>query len=296
MLWNRASIRAVTLRGMEQPTDDKVCDNTECAVRIGRELRCNTVIVGSVVKFGRLVTISARAVDVNSGGIAADWVAESFTGEEGLWSAVRDLADEVTASGTELPKGEVRPHDTELRADLMFEDFESSFTLGAGLPLRGLESGKRDCHTEDEVTTCFEYTARLDWLAEIGLWARLKDSRWSLGFKAGGASAKTTLAITLRTPSYSDSAYAEDGGFNYYLCPILGYVLYESNAGRIMVAGGVGYRDFSDDSEVDKAFSSSGISIRLFPLRVDLTYWHGFDSESLLKDVVTVNLGVGTGF
>jgi hypothetical protein len=295
-LWNRTIVNEAARSIMEHHSEGRVCEEIGCAVEVGIEIGCNTVIVGSVSRFGKLVTISARAIDVNSEAVAGAWAAESFTGEAGVPAAVRDLAEQMIASGGMLPRGEVRLRDTGRKENLVFEDFETSSALGAGLGIQGLESTRHTCAAGDEATTCYENTARLNWLAEIGLWARLKNSRWSLGFRAGGVSAKTTWTIRLETSSYSDFARGTDSGFNYYLCPLLGYVLYESRAARVMAAAGAGYRDFSDESQVDKAFSSAGLSVRVLSIRLDLAHWHGFDSESLLKNMVTISLGFGTGY
>jgi TolB-like protein len=295
-LWNRAVVSRTTRNIMDEQYGGPVCEEIGCAVRIGAELGCNTVIVGSVSKFGRLVTVSADAVEVSSQSIAGTWIAESFTGEAGLPEAVRHLAEQVAASAASLPRGEVRPPEPARKEDLLFEDFEMSFALGAGFGLHGLESSKRKCRTDGEATVCLGNTASFTWLAEIGLLTRLKKSKWSLGLRAGAASAKTTWEISVEADAYSDFASGEDSGFNYYLYPVLGYVLYEARTARIMLAAGVGYRDFSEESEVGKAFSSAGLSVRVFPVRVDLTYWHGFASESLLRDMVTSYVGFGTGF
>jgi hypothetical protein len=39
-----------------------------------------------------------------------------------------------------------------------------------------------------------------------------------------------------------------------------------------------------------------GLALRILSLRADIVYWRGFDSESLLNDLVTLDMGFGIGF
>jgi hypothetical protein len=235
------------------------------------------------------------AVDVNSESGVETWTAESLTGEEGVPDAVRDLARQIVKAKGELPRGELK-YEPARRGDLVLEEFETSFSLGAGLGLHGHESSKRGCDTADTATTCYDNTAKIRWQADVGLWARLKGSRWCLGLGAGAAASEATWMNSFESPSGSDSVQGEDSGFNFHFYPRLGGIVFESKTTRIMAFGGVGYRNFSDESNVDNSFAATGLALRILPVRIDLTYWHGFDSESLLRDMVTVNLGFGFGF
>jgi TolB-like protein len=294
-MWSRSKVAQVTTSIVEDYHSIWTCEDIECAVRVGRELGSNTVVIGSVSRLGQLVTVSAQAVDVNSESVVEAWSAESLIGEEGVPAAVRDLARQIVKAKARLPRGELRYRPAR-QGDLVLEDFETSFSLGAGLGLHGHESSKRGCDFADTSTACYANTAEIRWQAEIGLWARLKGSRWCLGLGAGAVSSETTWMNSFASPSCLDIARGEDSGFNFHVYPRLGGIIFESKTARIMAFGGVGYRDFSDESNVDNSFAAAGLGARILPVRMDLTYWHGFDSESLLRDMVTMNLGFGFGF
>jgi hypothetical protein len=302
-LWSRTKVAEVTANTVQGYHEFWICDQADCAVLVGRELPANAVIIGSVTRFGRLITIEAEAVDMNSGQIAGTWVTESFTGEEGIPAAVSDLAGKIISDRGRFPRGEVRytPREPVQEEDLLFEDFQMSFSLGGGLGLSGQESSRFVCSIADPsptdtATVCWENTAEIRWVAELGLLARMRESRLMLGLRSGAASAKTTWLTTYETAYYSDSFEGEDTGFKFYLYPHLGFVLYETGNLRAMVSGGVGYRDFSDESLVSKSFAASGLSLRILLVRIDLTYWHGLKAKTLLQDMVTLNLGAGIGF
>jgi hypothetical protein len=302
-LWSRTKVAEVTANTIQGYDEFWTCDQADCAVLVGRKLPANAVIIGSVTRFGRLITLEAKAVDMNSGRIAGTWVTESFTGEDGIPAAVSELAGKVTSDRGEFSRGALRytPREPVQEEDLLFEDFQMSFSLTGGLGLSGQESSRFVCSIADPsptdtATVCWENTAELRWVAELGLLARMRDSRLVLGLRSGAASAKTTWLTTYETAYYSDFFEGEDTGFKFYLYPHLGFIIYETGALRAMVSGGVGYRDFTDESLVSKSFAASGLSLRILPVRIDLTYWHGLKAKTLLRDMVTLTLGAGIGF
>lgn len=296
-LWSRSKVAEATASIVGEQDDSWICDDPDCAVRVGRELGANTVLVGSVHRFGKLITIEAQAVDVNSRAVAAGWASESLTGEDGIPEAVRDLAGKIIADRRKLPRGDISYSQRKAASaqQLVLEDFEMSFSLEAGLGLSGHESARKVCDIGD-TTICWETTATLRWQAEIGLYGRIKESQWALGLRVGAASAKTTWTTTYQTPYFTDYAEGKDTGYRFHVYPHLGIVLHETDSARAIAFGGAGYRSFTDQSLVSKSFVAGGLSVRVLPMRLNLTYWHGLKSESILKDMLTINLGLGVGF
>ena len=57
-----------------------LCDETACAVEIGKMLSVNQVFLGSIGKVGKTYTLTVRAVDVNTGKVLQG-VTENYKGE-----------------------------------------------------------------------------------------------------------------------------------------------------------------------------------------------------------------------
>lgn len=68
------------------------CDDADCALDIGRALKVDEVIIGSVSRFGRSVTITGRMVSVESGEIIAT-ESVTATDEDSVPRAVEHLAE-----------------------------------------------------------------------------------------------------------------------------------------------------------------------------------------------------------
>lgn len=270
-LWIRPKVAEATASVVEDYRSGWICEEIECAVMVGKELRSNTVVIGSVSKFGRLVTVSAQAVDVNSQSVVGTWSEESLTGEEGVPAAVRDLAEQIVKAKGKLPRGEVtdRAQDTRPTQDAPFVRSEASFAIGAGLGIHGHETA----------------SARLRWLGEIGLWGRRGETRLTIGLRAGAASMSSVRTNV-----------GDDTGFKFHIYGQLGVIFYETRRARAITFSGIGYRDYKDEPAADNSFLVAGLSMRFFSARTDLTYWHGLKSYARLRDMVTVSLGIGTGF
>jgi hypothetical protein len=122
-------------------------------------------------------------------------------------------------------------------------------------------------------------------LAEIGFWGRRGDFKLALGLRAGAASmsdVKTNLGY--------------DDGFKFHVCGHLGFIIYENRQARLIGFSGLGYREWGAASLSEDLFLTAGLSARLFAARMDLTYWHGLRSNAVFEDMITVGLGIGTGF
>ena len=110
-LWQTRSFRVLerdeVIRKIEAITEPAsgawVCDEVACAVDIGRKLEITSVVIGSVSRFGDVVTISVRVVDVGSGEVVQAKTADAWEGESGIPKTVRGLADVLAGHDTVGP-------------------------------------------------------------------------------------------------------------------------------------------------------------------------------------------------
>jgi hypothetical protein len=270
-LWSRPKVREVTSTEVEGYPAEWTCRDIECAVAVGRDLRCNVVLIGSVSEFGRLITISVRAIDVGKLEVVGAWKSESLTGEAGIQPAVRELAERIADAKNKMPRGEsaYEQEGSCVALTAPFEKSEASFAIGLGWGVYGHESD----------------LAKVRWLAEIAFWLRRSESRLALGLRAGAASMsdiKTSLG--------------DDAGFKFHICLQPGVIFHESRRLRLIGFGGIGHRDLGDASLSDDSYVTAGLSVRTFAARAWLTYWHGLGSGMPFEDMLTVNLSIGTGF
>ena len=88
----------------------------------------------------------------------------------------------------------------------------------------------------------------------------------------------------------------DDEGFKFHICGELGFIFHENRTSRLIGFIGIGYREMGEASPSDDSFLTAGLSARVLGIRTGLTYWHGLGSDALFEDMITANLGIGTGF
>jgi hypothetical protein len=274
------------------------CDEIPCAVDIGTRLRAGAVVIGSVSRAGRRVSVETRIVDAYTGKVVGDWTVDSPSGEAGIPEAIGEIVSHVLSLKAGLPRrGERRfPGELPIENALRSKKYQTSLTFRIGLGLHGDNTSWLHCDVLDSVTVYRKHTASFRWLVNLGVSARPVNSRWSIGIEGGASSVKTSWRNTYEDSLHEYSEGGNDRGLNFHLYPRVGCVLVESTGHSVMVFAGPGYRDFSDESRVDSSFLSTGLAVRIHVLRADIVYWRGLDRGSLLKDLVTIDIGLGTGF
>jgi len=300
----RAAVQQVV--GGREPTGEPVavsdtglvCGEASCAIAAGERLRANTVITGTVSELGRMLSVSIRAYNVHTGEVSGEWKAESFEGREDLAAIARNLVDQVVEVKPALERGgRALPEAILAEQAAALAKLSASFTFGGGLGLAGASDSKAECiNVTDTSRVCTEHTADVKWLVSIALYGTSRDSRLVFGLRGGGMYTETTMTVEYRDPTGRFPEASEDNGFRFYLYPLLGYMLAESGGNNVLAFGGAGYRNFTDDSGVSTAFAALGLTAQVSKLNAEIVYWRGFDSDKLLRNLVTAAIGFGTGF
>jgi|GEM_PF-3362258 len=275
----------------------EICGDSDCAIATGEKLGANSVIIGTVSEFGKILTITIETYNVFSGDLSGTWSAESFGGWEDMPSVVRHLADQVVDVKAGLRKGgRVTPEIAQAEEEAAAANFEASFTLGAGLAVSGKTEDKLKCTETDTSTVCSESRVDVKWLVNVGFYGRSRGSKLVFGFRGGGIYAETERDLDTAEAEADDFSHYHDKGFHFYLYPILGYVIMESGGNNLLAYGGAGYRNFTDKTGVSSTFAALGLTAQISKVNLEIVYWRGFDSEKLMQNLVTAGIGFGTGF
>ncbi len=279
------------------PEPRRVCNEATCAVAAGEKIGANSVVIGEVTLIGKMLSVSIRIFNVYTGEVSGTWKAESFDGAHGLPAAARHLADQIVAAKRTLLRGG-RPTPEMIREEeaAAAAQIEAIFTLGVGFGLWGQSDTRVTCDVSDTGSVCTEGTADLKWLVNIGMYGRSKNSNLTFGLRGGGTWVETTRQVTYHDPLNQFTEGSEDKGLHFYLCPVVGYILTESNNGNIMAFAGAGYRNLTADSGVSSTFAILGLAVQISRLNAEAVYQRGLESGTLLQDMVTVGIGFGTGF
>lgn len=72
-----------------------ICNDLDCAVRIGRELKVQKVLIGSLAKYGGVYNLNVKLVDVSSGRVEANQSGKSFFLKD-MDDTIDDLVEELT--------------------------------------------------------------------------------------------------------------------------------------------------------------------------------------------------------
>jgi hypothetical protein len=273
-----------------------VCSEKPCAVTIGRKLGAGSVVIGSVSRFGRLITVSVTILDLYSEQPIDDFKVESLDGEAGIPAAVGQLAGLIEARKRRVSLGGVPyPDDVEHERIQQMGTYETSLAFGVGMGVRGYDSNTTRCKASGATKVCQGLTGDFKWLIDLSMLTRMRHSRWVFGLKGGLLAVDTGRRNEYQGPTI-DVVTGGSSSKGFFLGPQLGYVVQRSPKSRLLAFACAGYRDFDDASGVDRTFATTGLAFRLYMVNANLAYWRAFGSDSLFNGLVTAGLGFVMGF